>query len=66
MVNGNIDKIKKAALKLSGIVVGVITIGVTALVTLSKTNNKDNLDGNSGEIERGNDRWIDYDRFDRR
>lgn len=66
MVNGNFDKIKKAAITLGGLMVGGIVIGANALVSLSKSNNKKNLDGKSGEIERRNDRGIDYDRFDRR
>jgi hypothetical protein len=66
MVNGNINMIKKAALTLGGVVVGVIGIGITALVTLSQSNNEKNLDGISEETERKNTRRIDYDRFNRR
>ena len=66
MVNGNINTIKKAALTLGGVVVGVIGIGITALTTSSKSNNKENLDGISGETKRKNTKRIDYDRFNRR
>lgn len=66
MVNGNITKLKEAAMTLGGVVVGVIGIGITALVTLSRNNNEKNLDGISGETERKNAKRIDYDRFNRR
>lgn len=66
MVNGNINMIKKAALTLGGVVVGVIGIGISGLVKLSQSNNEKNLDGISEETERKNTRRIDYDRFNRR